>query len=240
MPHAATVLLGLMLGAGGLRAGERPLHGRAAVETKLNNIRIESYEVPSPTPVKEVIRDLHRLARDRTIDRSGVNFIIGSALQDYEITLSPALKHLTLRALLGAVTEVAVPPKGREGAPGLRFSIEDYAVVITQRPPEIEPLFTRTFKVDPNTFMQGLDILTQTNRASTILPRSDPTTVQLQVREFFARAGVNFGPIPPPQVPPGAPAPSQKAIFFNDRTGVLYVRATRAELDLIGRALEGK
>ena len=68
----------------------------------------------------------------------------------------------------------------------------------------------------------------------------DPTAVQLAVRDFFAKAGVNFGPVPPVQAAPGAPARLQKAVFFNDRTGVLFVRTTRAELDLIEKALHGK
>jgi hypothetical protein len=237
--------------------------GRAGLMHKLNQIVIETYEVPNATRLGDVIKDLHRLARDRSVDQSGVNFILSPALQnaalvgqqfatnraaaptavkleDYEVTLTPAIKNLPLRALLGAIMEVAVPPKGSQGAPGLRFSVEEYAVVIGQRPAETEPLFTRTFHLDPNTFLQGLDLLTQTNRPSTILPRPDPTAVQLAVRDFFARAGVNFGPVPPvPPVPaaPGAPPPPQKAIFFNDRTGVLFVRTTRLELDLIERAL---
>ena len=245
-----------------MRTGQagRRVPGRTAVLRKLNEIVIESYEAPSATRLGDVIRDLHRLARGRTADGTGVNFILSPALQnaavvgqlrardeserrvavkleDYEVTLTPAMKNLTLRALLGAIMEVAVPPKGSEGAPGLRFSVAEYAVVIGQRAAETEPLFTRAFKVDPNTFLQGLDLLTQTNRASTVLPRPDPTAVQLAVRDFFARAGVNFGPFPPVQPEPGAPAQSQKAVFFNDRTGVLFARTTRAELDLIERAL---
>ena len=246
----------------GVYPGGKRVPGRAAVLQKLNEIVIESYEVPSATRLGDVIKDLHRLCRDRTVDRVGVNFILSPALQnaavvgrqiatngaqervavkleDYEVTLTPAMKNLPLRALLGAILEVAVPPKGSEGAPGLRFAVEEYAVVIGQRAVETEPLFTRSFTVDPNTFMQGLDILTQTNRPSTMLPRPDPTAVQLAVRDFFARAGVNFGPVPPVQGGPGAPPP-QKAVFFNDRTGVLLVRTTRAELDLIERALLGK
>jgi hypothetical protein len=248
--------------AGVYPAGRR-VAGRAAVLQKLNSIVIENYEVPSATRLGDVIKDLHRLCRDRTIDRSGVNFILSPALhhaavvgqqiatngtagpaavklEDYEVQLTPPMKNLPLRALLGAILEVAVPPKGSEGAPGLRFTVEEYAVVIGQRAVETEPLFTRTFQLDPNTFMQGLDILTQTNRPSTMLPKPDPTAVQLAVRDFFARAGVNFGPVPPVPAAPGAQPPSQKAIFFNDRTGVLFVRTTRTELDLIEKALHGK
>jgi hypothetical protein len=238
-----------------------PRAGRNLIIQKLNEIVVDSYEAPNSRKLGEVIKDFARLSRERTTDKSGVNFILSSQMEnpglvglqtsgdlnqrtnavrvaDYEVTITPALRNVTLQALLGAIIEVAVPPKGSKGAPPLRYAIEDYAVVIGQRAPEPIPLFTRTFKVDPNTFTQGLDLVTRTNRESTQLNRADNAALQLHVRDFFIRAGVNFTTNPPAPPNPGAPAQSQKAIFFNDRTGVLFVRATRAELDLIEKALQ--
>ena len=239
--------------------GRRP--GRQTVQQKLNEIVVDSYEVPQARKLGDVIKDIAQLSRDRTRDRSGVNLILSSQMEnpglvgvqfsadstqrsnpvrvaDYEVTITPALRNVTLEALLGAIVEVAVPPKGSEGAPPLRYTIEDYAVVIGQRAPEPIPLFTRTFKVDPNTFTEGLDLVTRTNRESTQLNRADNTALQLRVRDFFIRAGVNFTTNAPAPPNSGTPARSQKAIFFNDRTGVLFVRATRAELDLVEKALQ--
>src|SRR5439155_16974841 len=34
---------------------------------------------------------------------------------------------------------------------------EDYAVILSQKPPDAAQLETRTFKIDPNTFQQGLE-----------------------------------------------------------------------------------
>jgi hypothetical protein len=235
--------------------------GRNLIIQKLDGIVIDNYEAPASRKLGDVIKDLARLSRERTPDRSGVNFILSSQMEnprpvglqsaensaqktnavriaDYEVTITPALRNVTLHALLGAILEVAVPPKGSEGAPPLRYAIEDYAVVIGQRAPEAIPLFTRTFKVDPNTFTQGLDLVTRTNRESTQLNRADNAPLQLHVRDFFLRAGVNFTTNPPAPPNSGAPPPPQKAIFFNDRTGILFVRATRAELDLIEKALQ--
>ena len=234
---------------------------RSLIIQKLNEVVIDSYEVPTPRKLGDVIKDLSRLSRERTRDNSGVNFILSSQMEnpgpvglqssassaqrttavriaDYDVTITPALRKVTLQALLGAILEVAVPPKGSEGAPPLRYAIEDYAVVIGQRAPATIPLFTRTFKVDPNTFTQGLDLVTRTNRESTQLNRADNAALQLHVRDFFLRAGVNFTTNPPAPPNPGVPPQPQKAIFFNDRTGILYVRATRAELDLIEKALQ--
>jgi len=76
------------------------------------------------------------------------------------------------------------------------------------------PLFTRTFKVDPNTFAEGLPLA------------GDSTTTNLteQFRNFIARFGVDL------QAP--------KALFFNDHQGVLFVRASRADLDTIEQAIQ--
>src|SRR5205085_6793738 len=66
--------------------------------------------------------------------------------------------------------------------------------------------------------------------------------VQQAVRNFFIAAGVDFATN---QVQGGAAFGGaggqpvrEKAIFFNDRTGVLMVRATLKDLDLIGGALQ--
>src|SRR5204863_3549801 len=60
--------------------------------------------------------------------------------------------------------------------------------------------------------------------------------IQQIVRNFFVAAGIDFNTN---QVQfgggqfggGGQPTPPQKAIFFNDRTGVLFVRATLRDLD---------
>lgn len=51
-------------------------------------------------------------------------------------------------------------------------------------------------------------------------------TVSLAARNFFTTMGVNL------QNPPG------KSVFFNDRLGVLFVRATEDDLDVIERAIQ--
>jgi general secretion pathway protein D len=61
------------------------------------------------------------------------------------------------------------------------------------------------------------------------------------VRNFFIAAGVDFQTNQQQfaqGAAGGAPLPPQKAIFFNDRTGLLMVRATLKDLDLIESALQ--
>ena len=78
-------------------------------------------------------------------------------------------------------------------------------------------LFTRTFRVDPNTFYLGLEIVGAS---------SSPTSPSMLARSFFITLGVNF------TNPPG------KAIFFNDKLGYLFVKATGSDLDTIEKALQ--
>lgn len=228
---------------------------RQDIVKKLNEIVIDYYDVPNEVKLSEIIKDIHRTARTLDPEKKGVNFIISSQLEnpgivdfapgtdpltgrppvkiaDYTVTITPALRDITLLGLLNAIMEVAVPPKGGEGAPSLRYAIEEYAVVIGQRRPEPEPLYTRTFKVNPNAFLQGLH--------PPIERTPGLSEVQQGVRNFLVAAGVDFTTnftIPQP-VDLKKTALEQKAMFFNDRTGVLMARATIGELELVERALQ--
>jgi general secretion pathway protein D len=68
------------------------------------------------------------------------------------------------------------------------------------------------------------------------------SSLQDTVRNFFVAAGVDFTTNAFQQGGAGAaggvPIPPQKSIFFNDRSGVLMVRATLKDLDLIENALQ--
>jgi beta-lactamase regulating signal transducer with metallopeptidase domain len=108
-----------------------------------------------------------------------------------------------------------------------------------------KPLFTRTFRVEPHVFLRAT------------MPEGEPIPasggpLQEKVREYFDRvAGIAF---PAFGVPAFSGAglveneggirpsethqfPPRKAMFFNDRTGVLFVRAELAELTRIEQAL---
>jgi type II secretory pathway component GspD/PulD (secretin) len=92
----------------------------------------------------------------------------------------------------------------------------------------------RTFRVDPHAFYLGLENVS--NRSIDIgvgpdgLPyattKTNTTTPSTLARMFFANLGVNL------QEPPG------KAVFFNDRLGYLFVKATEDDLDTIERSIQ--
>ncbi len=77
-------------------------------------------------------------------------------------------------------------------------------------------LFTRMFKVEPNTFDLALQSATSQPVA--------PTNVTSAVRSFFATLGLELTP--------------PKSVYYNDRAGEILVRATAADLDVIEAALQ--
>ena len=99
-------------------------------------------------------------------------------------------------------------------------------------------LLTRQFRVAPHTFLKGLEAV----HGRPLLPganggpgTNNASEVQVALREFFRAAGVEFtGPAD------GTASPDQarKALFFNDRTGILFVRATAADLDIVETAIQ--
>lgn len=232
-------------------------------------------------------------------------------IEDFTVKIDPPLRKVRLSDILDAIVKVAKPPQGQNQGVSVKYSVEDYAVVFSQRTDEAEQLFTRTFKVNPNTFRQGLEgmsyssspfsgagggglgggaggggggglgggggggqngqqgggsgglftfgglggqnggggggggqqgggqngqggggirAVTQTNMMSSI---------QDEVRNFFVAAGLDFATnqLQNAAQIPGAAQPPRKAIFFNDRLGVLFVKATLRDLDLIESAV---
>jgi general secretion pathway protein D len=137
--------------------------------------------------------------------------------------------------VLDAIVRVAGQP--------IKYSIQDYAVVFSAKTREATPLYIRTFKVDPNRFYQGLQgegalsywksfelpanntggsgfkFITSTNKASDI---------SMAARNYFERLGANLDPVANPG----------KSVFYNDRQGMLLVRATLQDLDLIEAAIQ--
>ena len=213
------------------------------------------------------------------------------------IKINPALTDVRLADVLDAVCQVADHP--------IKYSIEDYAVVFSAKGAETPMLYSRHFRVDPNTFEQGLQSVSALsfgennnsgsggsggssggssgggsggsgqNNGGAVVPivnvapgssglRSQGkgggggggggggaggiggiggnqnngngglnyvTTVNrtmdvsTDARLFFSTLGVNL-------TDPG------KSIFFNDRLGELFVRASQQDLDTIENAIE--
>ena len=152
--------------------------GRQIIYNKLDSIRIDRLEFDN-LPLQDVLIKLSGDARARDIDnKKGVNFIVNSHVDPVapppptidpttnlptpaaapeggdvdiaqtSIRIIPPLNDLTLRQALDALVKVADRP--------IKYSVEEYAIVFSLRSAELPALHTKYFKIDPNTFVQGI------------------------------------------------------------------------------------
>jgi type II secretory pathway component GspD/PulD (secretin)/tetratricopeptide (TPR) repeat protein len=288
--------------------------GRQQIRSKLDSIMLN--EVTYDLPLKDVLAKLRNESQKRDPDGVGINFMIngnvespvlvdtsgaaappgvGAQTQDIgaEVTIriTPPLTNLRMADVLEAITMVADKP--------IRYTIQDFAVVFSPKPPDqFQQLQTKTFRVDPDTFIQGLQnvVSVQLNVPTTgtgatglggggggggvggggtgggggttgggggtipqviiapvtqggaggggggglggqggqggqqriglnyVTKTNSTLEAHQMVRAYFTAAGVDLTP--------------PKNVFFNDRLGVLLVRATSADLEIIQQAIE--
>lgn len=175
-----------------------------------------------------------------------------------DVIIRLRLHDARLLDVIDAVTKVTEAP--------VRYSIEDYAVVFTHGTGP-QALFTRTYRVDPKFFLEALRAVTPTP-GDAAAATEDPVDISKgqvagpgdladgtlgvsgwdlttsnrgvieQIRRFFTAAGVDFSNDAVVVGGSGVPQASGKALFFNDRTGLLLARATTEELDVIEKAIQ--
>src|ERR1043166_2270896 len=235
---------------------------RQQIYEKLRRIRLKEWGPIDRLPLSEVVHALSGEARRLDPDHKGVNFIISpnaspnarsvdSAglpvetntpfdLNAVNVQINSELKNLTLEEALNVLCKVADKK--------IKYSVENFGVILSPGGAESVPLHTRFFRIDPKTFEEklraatkdvsgappsnglqklsqrdgtstsssnGISFLTEVNPAETVIP---------VVRSFFQAAGVDL-------TAPG------KAIFYNDRLGMLMVRATLEDLDAVEKAI---
>ena len=221
--------------------------GREMIFSKLNSLRLESISWSNGIPLSEVIRYLAEQSKLRDPDKKGINYLYnpseaaspaaggsragvgapslfnpttglletptaGAASKTVApntINVKLVMKDASMHDVLDAVMLAADRP--------IKYSIEDYAVVISPKPPEVEPpIFEmRVFKVDTNAFASGL-------RGVRNLQTNDVVTM---AKSLFSQLGVDLS------------APG-RSIAINDRLGLLFVRATPSELDVVERVIQ--
>ncbi|HEY6226640.1 MAG TPA: hypothetical protein VI282_05910, partial [Verrucomicrobiae bacterium] len=211
---------------------------RQKILQKLDSIGIDDFPLSSPVDLIEVLKELRMESRKFDPEHRGVNFVIDKAksraanatidLEKFQIQIDPPVRNVTLHQLCDVMVRVGTPPANAPKDAALEYTITDYGVVFSLRARTNEAYASRTFQINPNTFMKALNA---------VLPRGSGATqadIQQQVRAFAERAGLAF----PTNVTANASGESpHKAIFYNDRNGVLYVRAPVEELDLIEDAI---
>jgi beta-lactamase regulating signal transducer with metallopeptidase domain/type II secretory pathway component GspD/PulD (secretin) len=151
--------------------------GRRGIRNKLEAIRLNNVTFDN-LPLSEVVNYLRDEARKRDPEGKGINFLINpnadmagltgptaidpatglqvtpqvepADINSVSIRILPSLNDVRMIDVLDAIVKVADKR--------IRFSIEDYGVAFRLAGNESPvPLFTRTIKVDPNVFAQGLE-----------------------------------------------------------------------------------
>jgi len=243
----------------------RNLDGRHRILSKLNRIRID--EVHYDLPLAEVIKQLQMESKKRDPDGDGINFLfnmqaagLGGAatpseyVNEITVKIDPPLRNLRLIDVLDAIAKTASKP--------VRWTVEDYAVVFSPKSTGEELLYTKVFRVDPHTFVQGLQnvrsihLNTGTQTSGTGGGGSSAGTgveipgVQIIPSTPAAKAGLSDATKPKNAVDPDALirayfaaagvdlSKPNKVVFFDDRLGRLLVRASRSDFEIIEQAVE--
>jgi tetratricopeptide (TPR) repeat protein len=155
--------------------------GRQRIYAKLDSIRLGDLSFDA-IPLNQVIEKISADTKARDPEKKGINILISGnvdpipqpapavdpatglpvaaapgAAGDIDIgattvRIVPVLTDLTLRQALDAIIKVADRP--------IKYSVEEYAIVFSLKAPETPVLHTRWFKIDPNSFLQGMQGVT--------------------------------------------------------------------------------
>ena len=206
--------------------GIRTSPGREMIYRKLNSLHLESVSWSNSLPLSEVIRYLAEQSRLLDPDKTGINFVFDpnvaasavatnaapEIVDPSTISVKLVLNNVSLHDVLDAVVQVVDRP--------IRYTVENYAVVISPKPSTV-PLEMRVFKIDTNTFTVG-NLMSHISRGPIKLETNNVPSMAIS---FFRAIGVNL-------TAPG------RSIAFNDRLGMLFVRATAEELENVRRVIE--
>ena len=140
---------------------------------------------------------------------------------------------MRLKDVLNAIVKVADHP--------IQYSVEEYGVVfsanddaIAARTPSAPQaaapswLQVRTFRVETNTFLAGLESafgITVSDLSNTGAPAERSKKIQATLRQLLSQLGIDMNA-------------ANKSVFYNDLTGIVMVRATREDLDIVQAAIE--
>jgi len=259
---------------------------RQAILKKLDRIRLNSVQYDG-LPLSEVIRNLSEESKRNDPDKKGINFTIApgaerfvagtaitngldpvtglppagdtnlppsSDLNAVSVKMYSPVSNIKLQHLLEIITKSADHP--------LKYSIEENGIVFSPRDAEKAPLYTRSFKVDPNTFWAGLqnvEGISVSNSSSGV--GGGPTAAIPRVSVVgggrggggdVQNSGGGLPFITQQQTVPSVQSATRdffksvgvdlnasgKAVFFNDRQGTLFVRGTLQDLDVIDQAVK--
>ena len=237
---------------------------RQQIYDKLRSIHLSEWGPLDNLPLSEVIRGLSAETRRIDLEHQGVNFFLSSPrpasqptrlgasglpiaptnepnnLNATTVRLGTKLYNLNAEEVLNILMKIA----DRK----IQYSVEDHGVVISPAGNEPTPLHTRFFRMNSKDNQRALQSMP---RELTNTSAMAPDNVGVGRRaDFEATNGIRFlNEITPAEVvtpeirsllksfgveltEPG------KAVFYNDKLGLLMIRATLEDLEVIEKALQ--
>lgn len=223
--------------------------GNQAAEYYLNLVREaeaaqarRGHERGDPAPLAHPTRPLQvGSSATADLDDSLKAALRANGKSEAEIaTLRGVAQALTASGQVTEAERVIAIALGRDDATR-RVRIEPPAENARAATTPPDPLFTRTYRVNPNLINERLGGGASATNAATAKA----------LLRLFSAAGVDFGEtnvldpasgllgsLPGTADLPVFQGPSRRALFFKDRVGLLLVRATLSELDAIEQLLE--
>jgi hypothetical protein len=232
------------------------------VEAKLKSIVLDEVKPMDNLPMSEVVKILSHESLSRDPERTGVNFLMdfkqppnpaagapaidpatglplaGAAAQTIDlnnvgIKITLPLHNVTLRDMLDILLKASETP--------IQYTVEDYGVLFSLKPQtsEAEPkpvlaaaaperLSVRTFKVDPNIVVTALDDTFHMYLRSPLFSSQDANGRSRMIQEALETLFVKKMRV----------TPRNDSIFYNGLTGVLMVRASREDMEVISAVME--
>jgi len=156
-------------------------NARQKIFQKLSTIRLDKVKFDA-IPLNQVLENIKKDATSRDPDKKGINIIVSQTADPPAAGATPAIDPATGLPVAGAgagaeaditATTVKIDPELNDVTLGqvldiivkvadrpIKFSIEDYGILFSLRGQEAPVLHTRWYKIDPNTFLHGLQGVT--------------------------------------------------------------------------------
>ena len=188
--------------------------GRKQIVAKLSAIQFDHFGPYDGWPLDQVLQQVTEAIRQG--DGGELRLAAAIKARKVIIHLPLALEKSSLLNGLEAVVGSA--------SEAIKFSILDDGIIFSLKD-AADPgeLLTRTFKVDAKVVISQLRQIKEVGED--LGEATDAPAVAAAARKYFSWLGVNLE------------SPVGKAVFFSDKSSVLLVKATEADLDIVERAL---
>ena len=197
---------------------------RNRIRKMLNTVQLKRFPISDAKSMtlQDIVDELYKALKH---NETKISFIIDTQLlfsdveQDVKISINPPLRSVTLGQVLEKIVQTATVP--------MKYTVEEFGIIFSPKLGEAPKLVMRVYRFDSKKVLETLNKHSDIELHDFHQPESFKTLL-----DYFEAAGVDFSFTKPPQ--PGALAikQTQKALWFNEKLGLLYVRATEAEIDI--------